>query len=115
MLQFLLRDPQRYLHDPDALRTQLSLCKAWIQDLTSKAAELNMSRGQLCRQILPFSEHTDAQDQASSVAEEKDSLVIGAVNLRRFLRIKLSDENDLRQAIDALRLIEDELNSGLKH
>jgi hypothetical protein len=84
------------------------------------AKNANMHRGALCRLVLPFGVETDAKDQAN-VADApipSDCPVDGelivtlrheAIALRRLLRVKLADDNDLRQAADACRMISDTL------
>ena len=109
LLAFLLREPGLYVKDNFALRQEVNICKNWIEELTQAARQMNIPRGQLCRDILPFSESTDAKDQANVQDKFACPLRQGAVRMRKFLRLKISDENDLRQAIDALGMIESAL------
>jgi hypothetical protein len=106
LLAFLLRDPQRFVNNEVALRTELQAAKSWIVSLTETAISMNVSRSQLCRQIFPFSEDTDAKDQANIDCNDACPLRKCAVRVRKFLRLKISDENDLKQAVDALSIIE---------
>ncbi len=104
-IAFLLREPALYASDAAALRAEVHAASEWIRAITETAQQMNVPRGQLCRQILPFSEETDAKDQAN-VAPGACPLREGAVRTRKFLRLKISDENDLRQATDALLMVE---------
>jgi hypothetical protein len=83
------------------------------------AKSLNVLRGQLSRWILPFDSNTRIDTQCStphSVAENMPDefrgklterqvhyLVAGANGVRKLVRIKIADDNDLEQARTALQ------------
>ncbi len=85
-------------------------------NLTSKA--MNVMRGTLSRWLLPFDNNTRIDSQCStphSVVENMPEefrgklterqvhyLVAGANGVRRLVRIKIADDNDLEQARTAL-------------
>ena len=118
LVSMLLREPSLYKGQPDLLAERVTQGLAWISDMTSVAMNASIHRGALCRLVLPFGVETDAQDQANvaSATVSSDSPVHpdtvtslrqGAIHLRKLLRIKLADDNDLRQAEDACRMISD--------
>lgn len=87
--------------------------------MNSIAKSLNVLRGQLSRWILPFDSNTRIDTQCStphSVTENMPDefrgklterqvhyLVAGANGVRKLVRIKIADDNDLEQARKALQ------------
>ena len=90
----------------------------FMEQLDDVSKSLNVSKGALSRWLLPYDHNTRIDEQAStpnSVVEnmpmalrgkltEKQVhyLVSGANNVRRLVRIKIADDNDLEQARTAL-------------
>ena len=91
------------------------------------AKQLNVLRGQLSRWILPYDNNTRIDTQCStphSVIESMSDefrgklterqvhyLVAGANGVRKLVRVKIADDNDLEQARKALQTT----NSFFKH
>ena len=87
--------------------------------LNDEAKSLNVLRGTLSRWLLPYDHNTRIDDQASTAASVLDSvpenlqgklterkihyLVAGLNNVRKLVRIKIADDNDLEQARQALK------------
>lgn len=83
------------------------------------ARQLNVLRGTLSRWLLPFDNNTRLDEQCStptSVVENMPDefrgklterqvhyLVAGANSVRRLVRIKIADDNDLDQAREAMK------------
>ena len=121
LLSFLLREPQLYKADLEKLLLQARASALWIRDLDLTAKKMSMTRGALCRLVMPFGIDTDANDQ-SNITENNQSVLNGSdelkrlrsegIKVRKLLRIKLADENDLKQAEDALRIIFGEFDNN---
>jgi len=122
MLQFVLRNGLDNFWDDAAIRaTSCTVNEGlhFLESLEDWAKQLQMRKGALSRMLLPFDSETDSGDQASSAAlaplgsqqldglipnEERRNLVSQAVSLRRLIRVKVADCNDIEQAREALRL-----------
>jgi hypothetical protein len=90
-----------------------------IQQLNSTAKSLNVLRGTLSRWLLPYDNNTRIDEQCSTPHSVVDNmpdglrgklserqvhyLVAGANSVRRLVRIKIADDNDLEQAREALK------------
>ena len=93
-----------------------SIC---IVQLNSLAKSLNILRGTLSRWLLPYDNNTRIDEQCSTPHSVVDNmpeivrgriserqvhyLVAGANGVRRLVRIKIADDNDLEQARVALQ------------
>ena len=91
----------------------------FMSEMDEVAKSLNILRGTLSRWLLPYDQNTRLDEQSStphSVLENIPSalrgkiserqvhyLVKGANNVRRLVRIKIADDNDLEQARVALK------------
>lgn len=122
MLQFMLRNGLDALWDDKSIATTTSSVEdglRFVESLEDWARQLKMRKGALSRMLLPFDSETDSGDQASSAAlaplgsqeldgliptEERRNLVMQAVAVRRLIRVKVADCNDIEQAREALRL-----------
>jgi hypothetical protein len=87
--------------------------------MNSVAKQLNVLRGAMSRWILPYDNNTRIEDQCStphSVVENMPEefrgklterqvhyLVAGANGVRKLIRVKIADDNDLEQARKALK------------
>lgn len=94
-------------------------CDGFVDDLTSAAHRVGVTRATLLRAVLPFDESTSSSDQAKVASpnakaegilsqlgpNEADALRDQAVGLRKAVRIKMADEADLRQAIAATDML----------
>jgi len=132
ILQFLLRDGCEALWDDAAIgstSSRVDSSLSFLVRLEELAKSLNMRKGALSRMLLPFDSETSSGDQASTAAlaplgsqeleglipnDERRDLVSQAVALRRLIRIKVADCNDIEQARESLRLAGKFLRS-LKH
>ena len=90
----------------------------FTDQMNAIAKSLNVLRGQLSRWILPFNSNTRIESQCStphSVVENMPDefrgklterqvhyLVAGANGVRKLVRVKIADDNDLEQARSAL-------------
>ena len=123
MVHLLVRNPEENLKDLDRLKIKAKSGIEWVDLLTKMAQQTGKSRGFICRLLVPFDVNTNANDQAqtSSVFDELVSLGIrsddiqylseGAINLRKLLRVKLADDSDILQALDASYIIMDALSN----
>lgn len=125
VLQFLLRDGVDIFWDDKHINrtaTTVDECLKLIESIESYAVQLRMRKGAISRMLLPFDTETDSNDQASSAAqaplgskelnglipdEERRTMVQTAIKLRRLVRVKVADCNDMEQAKEALRLADD--------
>lgn len=125
MLQFMLRNGCDNFWDDKAIRRTSDTVDEglqFLQSLEDWSKQLQMRKGALSRMLLPFDSETDSGDQASSAAmaplgsseldgliptDERRKLVTQAVALRRLIRVKVADCNDIAQANEALRLAAD--------
>ena len=99
----------------------------FMDQIEKRAKEAGVTKGALSRFVLPFDSETDVTDQAApfkksglsaegSQFEGKISdrdlnyLVKGANSMRRLVRIKVADDNDLETAAAALKLTSNFLN-----
>jgi len=121
-LQFLLRDGLEALWDDAAIAATLSTaeeCLGFLGKLEDWARQLDMRKGALSRLLLPFDSETSSGDQATTASQaplgspeldgripndERKELVSNAVALRRLVRVKVADCNDVEQAREALKL-----------
>ena len=99
--------------------TDLTLFLLCIPQLNSLAKSLNILRGTLSRWLLPYDNNTRIDEQCSTPHSVVDNmpeivrgriserqvhyLVAGANGVRRLVRIKIADDNDLEQARVALQ------------
>jgi hypothetical protein len=122
MLQFMLRDGVEALWNDAAIANTLTTaedCVNFLRKLEDWAARLQMRKGALSRMLLPFDSETSSGDQATTAQlaplgsseldgripnEERRELVAQAVALRRLIRVKVADCNDVEQARQALQL-----------
>lgn len=120
MCQFVLKDGMQALWDDAAITTTLDTaedCLTFLEKLEEWANRLKIRKGALSRMLLPFDLETNSNDQASSASslgsreleglisdEERKQLVSQAVKLRRLIRVKVADCNDVEQAREALKL-----------
>merc|ERR1712167_100487 len=86
----------------------------FLDNLEKQAGELDVQKGALIQSILPFGTETSAADQsdiqnkdvtgpAAELPDEiRQTLVDDAVSLRKLIRVKIADNNDLEQAKDAV-------------
>mmetsp|Transcript_68157 Transcript_68157/g.200131 ORF Transcript_68157/g.200131 Transcript_68157/m.200131 type:complete len:360 (-) Transcript_68157:36-1115(-) len=122
-LQFLVKDGDEALQsDKRCLLTlekaEVGLC--FIQRLESEAKRLAMRKGALSRMLLPFDSETNSNDQASSAGAmplgskelngllpeaDRREMVAQAIGLRKLIRVKVADCNDVDQAKNALQLL----------
>lgn len=125
-MQFLLRSPLTSDSEIDTASIAAAQGLAFIENLTHYSESMGENRGMLLRWVLPFDSTTSIADQSnvqaagsyigsgtgSAVSEEqqrrfsavideaaKASLLEGAMTLRKLVRVKLSDEADLKQAL----------------
>ncbi len=89
--------------------------------LNSVAKNLKVLRGALSRWLLPYDNNTRIDEQSSNFKAVSDNmpdflkgkltekqvhyLVTGVNTVRRLVRIKIADDNDLEQARTALKII----------
>lgn len=115
----LLRVPIANAEDLIFVEASAEAGLLFMSELDDVARSLNILRGTLSRWLLPYDQNTRLDEQSStphSVLEnipavlrgklsEKQVyyLVRGANNVRRLVRIKIADDNDLEQARAALR------------
>lgn len=87
--------------------------------LNDEAKALHVMRGTLSRWLLPYDNNTRIDEQSSTAASVLDSmpdnlqgkiaerrvhyLVTGLNNVRKLIRVKIADDNDLEQARQALK------------
>lgn len=122
LVQFLLKDALEAMYDDaaieqTALRSEEGLY--FLEHLEGCAERLRLRKGALSRMLLPFDNDTSSNDQASSASlaplgsqeldgllsnEERMELVAHAVTLRRLIRVKVADCNDVEQAREGLKL-----------
>lgn len=88
----------------------------FLDGLASVAERVGVTSGVVSRWVLPFDSETDANDQANCKVQhvpesealtpgERDDLTVGALSVRRLVRVKMADDNDLKQAKCALECI----------
>jgi hypothetical protein len=126
--QLLLRSPLTNDGDIDAALEAVHAGLMFIDRLGEFAIQIGESRGVLLRWVLPFDASTSVSDQSNVTVigsfagagtgsattpelaarfeaaikpEEKALLVDGALALRKLVRVKLSDEADLKQGLVA--------------
>eukprot|EP00736_Rhodelphis_marinus_P006130 Rmarinus@m.24478 len=106
--------------DGDVKEAHAAACAGlfFLRRLEEVASRIGIARGVITRWILPFDANTDAHDQAASAVEggvrlppeaisnglsesEAEEMVSAAIRLRKLIRVKIADENDLRQAQQA--------------
>lgn len=121
-LQFVLRDGLNAFYDDKSITATSSTVNEslhFLESLDDWATQLKMRKGALSRMLLPFDSETDSGDQASSAVlaplgsqeldgqipdDERRKLVTQAVALRRLIRVKVADCNDIEQAREAVKL-----------
>jgi len=121
-LQFMLRNGCDAFWDDAAIAKTsgaLSDSLKFLESLEDWANRLKMRKGALSRMLLPFDSETDSNDQANSASlaplgsrelnglipdDERKNLVTQVITLRRLIRVKVADCNDIEQAREALRL-----------
>jgi hypothetical protein len=90
---------------------------SFTETLSSVAESCGMARAKVLRIILPFDENTSSNDQAAAVNAQNaalsdlaskcgsssilETLQVQAVNFRKTIRVKMADEADLQQAMQA--------------
>ena len=104
----------------------VEMAPRFFKDLDTTAARLSLARGALIRSVLPFDEYTSSNDQAaggSGDGQELAALVQSAaaagvdkatvLNLReealiirKLIRVKMADEADVNQAIQAMAIVD---------
>ena len=115
----LLRVPVRSAEDLIFIEASAEAGLLFMSEMDEVSKSLNILRGTLSRWLLPYDQNTRLDEQSStphSVLENMpDSLrgkiterqvhylVKGANNVRRLVRIKIADDNDLEQARAALK------------
>jgi hypothetical protein len=93
----------------------------FVLQLNSVAKSLKVLRGALSRWLLPYDHNTRIDEQSSNVRAVVESmpdflkgkltekqvnyLVTGVNTVRKLVRIKIADDNDLEQARTALKII----------
>lgn len=128
-LEFLLRDGLEAMWDDAAIANTMRTAEEGLRflgKLEDWANRLQMRKGALSRMLLPFDSETSSGDQATTASqaplgsrelegripnEERRELVCQAVALRRLVRVKVADCNDVEQARAALRLTTSFLSS----
>lgn len=121
-VQFLLKNGCDALWKDAAITATASTaedCLKFLDKLEDWAGRLKMRKGALSRMLLPFDLETNSNDQAVTAGqaplgsqeldgripdEERRELVAQAIALRRLIRVKVADCNDVEQARDSLRL-----------
>ena len=118
-VDFLLRKPIVTEQDMQYTLTAAEAGIIFTDQLNSVAKSLGVLRGTLSRWLLPFDNNTRLDEQCStphSVVENMPDefrgklterqvhyLVAGANSVRKLVRIKIADDNDLEQARQALK------------
>jgi len=115
LIGFLLREPKLYGANPTQLAIEVDSALAWFNLMVKTATDNGISLGGLCRIVLPFDLNTDARDQSNIASDLRiDSPVsgqtvkelrVGAVQVRRLLRVKVADEADMKQVRDVIGMI----------
>jgi hypothetical protein len=122
--KLVLQSVPRSQEDWDVMNDTIRAAPAFFQSLASTSKQMAIARGALIRQVLPFDESTSSNDQASTgfdsgLAElvtsgEKHGvstqvmvdLRARALEIRKLIRVKMADEADLDQAIQAVAIVE---------
>jgi len=131
-VEFLLRSPLKSDDDVSAAFEASKASLAFIEEITQLATKSGENRGMLMRWILPYDASTSLSDQSniaaagsfagsgtgSAVSAEdqtrfssftdaaaKQRLTDGALQLRKLVRVKLSDEADLQQATVSIKSV----------
>lgn len=115
----LLRAPIRNAEDLIYTEAAAEAGLLFMSELDELSKNLNILRGSLSRWLLPYDQNTRLDEQSStphSVLENMPNalrgkiserqvhyLVKGANNVRKLVRIKIADDNDLEQARSALK------------
>lgn len=125
-VEFLLRTPLTCNADIESAAQAAAQGIAFIEKITHFSQTMGENRGMLLRWVLPFDATTSISDQSnvagagdfegsgtgSAITAEQDArfravidesaksqLLAGALALRQLVRVKLSDESDLKQGI----------------
>jgi hypothetical protein len=116
---YLLRNPVRSTQEMSCALAAAEAGLLFLDHLEAKARELGVLRGTLSRWILPFAEEGQSVEGQRSFArevmtslppavkqklsdKEVNYLVKGANSVRRLIRVKIADDNDLNQAKESL-------------
>lgn len=115
----LLRVPVKTAEDLIYVEAAAEAGLLFMSEMDEVSKSLNILRGTLSRWLLPYDQNTRLDEQSStphSVLENMPStlrgkiserqvhyLVKGANNVRKLVRIKIADDNDLEQARVALK------------
>ena len=122
-VEHLLREPVRSAQEMAYTLAAAEAGLLFLDHLEAKARELGVLRGTLSRWILPFAEEgqsvagqrSHAREVMASLPpavkqrlsdKEVSYLVKGANSVRRLIRVKIADDNDLNQAAASLRTTE---------
>jgi len=118
-VEYLLRNPVRSAQEMSFTLAAAEAGLLFLDHLEAKAQELGVLRGTLSRWILPFAEEGQSVEGQRSFArevmtslppavkqklsdKEVNYLVKGANSVRRLIRVKIADDNDLNQAKESL-------------
>jgi len=119
-VQFLLRKKINNQQDLEQIRNDALQGIEFLNRLDRYARSLNIRKGALSQQLLPFSNETSVVDQANYTrspengneqsrleVETREQLTNSAINLRKLIRVKLADDADLDQAMQAVCRLRD--------
>eukprot|EP00392_Amoebophrya_sp_AT5.2_P002381 g2386.t1 len=121
-VQILLTDGINAVNSGERIAETTGRAKSglqWVHDVEHYAKTNGLMKGKLSRMLLPFNKDTDAKNQANVKSdlgspeldhtniplETRREMVREALNVRRFLRVKVADDADMDLLKDSLSLI----------
>jgi len=116
LVQMLLRHPVHSEADLQYVQQASVAADRYLQDIREMAPQVGMRRGQLSKAVLPYGETTSTLDQTHEENEPETQvlldagiterqiahLVRDATTLRKLVRVKIADDQDLDQAESAM-------------
>jgi hypothetical protein len=116
VVQMLLRCPVHSEADLQYVQQASVAADRYLNDIREMAPKVGMRRGQLSKAVLPYGETTSTLDQTHEENEPETQvlldaglterqiahLVRDATTLRKLVRVKIADDQDLDQAESAM-------------
>lgn len=118
-VEFLLRRPMNNDEDIEQTLVAAEAGLQFVDQLNQVAESVHLQRGTLSRWLLPFDTSTSVSEQQSvyssvaenipgalhgKITEDKLKYLVDGVNgVRKLVRVKIADDNDLRTATEALQ------------
>ena len=130
-MKFLLRNPINNIEQFYEIKNIATNSLNFLIKLSQIAKELNVLKGTLSRELLPFNSNTNVSDQASYTnilinnnnskliklidINTRNEMINNAIMLRKLVRVKIADDADLDQARTACIQIKNLCNDIQKY